>query len=84
MLKKLKIFCLTLKASFFSVFNKNIESAKYFFNKLKHSPQKEFATMEGGEAGWEEHACKSKSHHGFLGIEKETVKRISDWIRSAR
>ena len=60
------------------------DDAKYFFNKLKHSPQKEFATMEGGEAGWEEHACKSKSHHGFLGIEKETVKRISDWIRSAR
>ena len=58
--------------------------AKYFFKKLKNSPRKEFVTMEGGEAGWEEHACKSKSHHGFLDIEKETVKRISDWIKSAR
>lgn len=58
--------------------------AQYFFKKLENSPRKEFVTMEGGEAGWEEHACKSKSHHGFLDIEKETVNRISDWIKSAQ
>ena len=58
--------------------------AKDFFKKLTSSPRKKLVAMDGGEAGWEEYACKSKSHHGFLGIEKETVKRISDWITSAR
>ena len=55
--------------------------AQYFFSNLKSSPRRELITMNGGDAGWEEHACKSKSHHGFLGIEEETVKKIADWIK---
>ncbi len=55
--------------------------AQYFFSNLRSSPRRELITMNGGDAGWEEHACKSKSHHGFLGIEEETVKKIADWIK---
>ena len=38
--------------------------------------------VTGGQAGDHSAPCKSHSHHGFLGIEKETVARIADWIRS--
>ncbi len=38
--------------------------------------------VSGGQAGDLSAPCKSHSHHGFLGIEKETVARISAWILS--
>lgn len=38
--------------------------------------------VSGGEAGDLTAACGPHSHHGFLGIEKETVARIADWILS--
>jgi len=36
--------------------------------------------VSGGEAGDLSAPCGPHSHHGFLGIEKETVARIADWI----
>lgn len=38
--------------------------------------------VSGGQAGDHSAPCGSHSHHGFLGIEKETVVRIAAWILS--
>lgn len=39
----------------------------------------DFITMEGGISQGD--ACEAFAHHGFNGIEKETVQKIKDWIR---
>lgn len=36
--------------------------------------------VSGGQAGDHSAPCEPHSHHGFLGIEKETVARIAAWI----
>ena len=38
----------------------------------------ELITMEGGKSTADD--CDSRSHHGYNGIERETVERIHEWI----
>lgn len=48
------------------------------FARRSHSP---LITMKGGE-GAHGPACMAFSAHGFVGVEKETVAVMRDWIRS--
>jgi dienelactone hydrolase len=47
-------------------------------NKLKASPKKELLTFDGGKNIGD--PCKASAHHGFNGIEKNVVTKISEWI----
>lgn len=81
-LEKIKIPSLVIHHRDDSCYVTLYDDAKFFFKNLKNSRRKDLITMEGGDPGWEIHACKSKSHHGFLDIEDDTVKKISNWIKS--
>ncbi|OUT99288.1 MAG: hypothetical protein CBC01_01550 [Betaproteobacteria bacterium TMED41] len=65
MLKKLKIFCLTLKASFFSVFNKNIESAKFWIEASKVDPSNPIYPTTAGQHLWKT-SKKNKAENLFI------------------
>jgi predicted alpha/beta-hydrolase family hydrolase len=54
---------------------------KTIARKLTHSPKVETALFEGGDdpSG---RACGAQSEHGFIGIEKEVVTAIVDFIKS--
>ena len=54
-------------------------SAQWFFNSLSKNIRKHFVSVSGGYTP-QSSACRSKSPHGFFGVEKETVKAIVDWI----
>ncbi len=50
--------------------------------KLTKARKVQSVGVSGGQAGDLTAPCGSHSHHGFLGIEKETVGRIATWILS--
>lgn len=50
--------------------------------KLTKARKVQSVGVSGGQAGDLTAPCGSHSHHGFLGIEKETVARITAWILS--
>ncbi len=50
--------------------------------KAHESYQTPLIAMQGGVSSGEE--CEAFSHHGFNGIERETVERIKAWIKSER
>lgn len=50
--------------------------------KLTKARTVEAIGVSGGQAGDLSAPCGSHSHHGFLGIEKETVAHIAAWILS--
>jgi hypothetical protein len=52
--------------------------------KLTKARKVQAVSVSGGQAGDLSAPCGAHSHHGFLGIEKETVARIADWILSDR
>ena len=45
---------------------------------LKSAPRKELITIEGGVS--EGDPCEAFAHHGYNGVERETVDRIAAWI----
>lgn len=49
--------------------------------ELKSSPLKKFIMIEGGSDPQGD-PCEAKHWHGFINYEKETVKRITDWIHN--
>lgn len=54
--------------------------ANKIYDKLENAIIKEVKFFSGGyENG---NPCKGQAYHGFLGIEKEVVDFISDWIKS--
>ncbi len=52
----------------------------FLMKKLSNVPRKELITITGGEDRGD--PCEARAHHGFNGKEKETVKKIVDWIES--
>ena len=48
--------------------------------KFTHTKKRELKSFTGGEDR-QSNGCKSKTYHGFLGIEDNVVKEISDWIK---
>ena len=48
---------------------------------LTHAPRKEIIYLESSAI--RSSPCEAMSPHGYLGIESEAVKRISDWIKAA-
>jgi len=48
---------------------------------MKSAPVKKFIMIEGGSDPQGE-PCEAKHWHGFINYEKETVKRITDWIQN--
>ena len=48
---------------------------------LKASPVKKFVMIEGGSDPQGD-PCQAMHWHGFINYEKETVKRITDWIQN--
>lgn len=54
--------------------------AKEIFDKLTNVKSKDLKFFTGGETKGKD--CGPNSYHGFLGIEEEVVKYISDWIKS--
>lgn len=52
--------------------------------KLTKARKVRAVSVSGGQAGDLSAPCGAHSNHGFLGIEKETVARIADWILSDR
>lgn len=57
------------------------KGSEEIFNMLSDEIKKEFKQFEGGE-NKRINPCKSESHHGYLGIEKEVITYISNWIKS--
>ena len=55
--------------------------ASQITSDLKAAPAKKFILIEGG-SNPEGDPCEAKHWHGFVNYEKETVKIISDWIKS--
>jgi hypothetical protein len=49
-------------------------------DKLSGAPKKELLTFDGGIN--RSHPCQALSYHGFFGIEKEAVAKISQWIKA--
>jgi pimeloyl-ACP methyl ester carboxylesterase len=47
-------------------------------NKLTNTPKKELLTIAGGESRGE--PCEAWAHHGYNGVEREVVQKISAWI----
>ena len=54
--------------------------SKRLFRKLKRSPRTELKMVSGGDAAISK-PCKARSAHGFLGIEKQVVTLIGEFIR---
>jgi hypothetical protein len=52
--------------------------------KLTKTRKVQAIGVSGGKADGQSAPCGAHSHHGFLGIEKETVARIAAWILSNR
>lgn len=52
--------------------------AAALLDQLSAAPQKELITMEGGASRGD--PCFEWAHHGFNGIEAETVNRITGWM----
>lgn len=55
--------------------------AEKLIKRMKNSPKTEAKIMSGGSLP-ESKPCKAKSPHGYLGIEKETVDAIAQFIRA--
>lgn len=54
--------------------------AKALMDELSAVEIKEFKGFSGGESTGK--PCKGSSYHGFLGIEKQVVQSITDWIKA--
>jgi dienelactone hydrolase len=50
--------------------------------KLSPTPKKELKTFEGGED--RDDPCDALAYHGFNGLEKEVVGKISEWITQTK
>jgi hypothetical protein len=55
--------------------------AERIIPEMKSAPVKKFIMIEGGSDPQGE-PCEAKHWHGFINYEKETVKRITDWIQN--
>ncbi len=49
-------------------------------DKLSSAPRKELLTFKGGENRGD--PCEALAYHGFNGLEKDVVGKISEWIRA--
>jgi pimeloyl-ACP methyl ester carboxylesterase len=47
---------------------------------LTNAPVRKFLLVDGGE-GASGDPCEALHHHGYIGMEQEAVRRITDWIR---
>ena len=56
------------------------DGAKALMDKLSSVQVKAFKAFSGGHSKGD--FCKGDSYHGFLGIEKEVVTSITDWIKA--
>jgi len=56
------------------------EDIPELFNDFKQVKSKQIKSYRGGENLG--HECRSKSYHGFKGIEGAVVNDVSDWIRA--
>ena len=56
------------------------DEAKELMDALSSVEVKEFKGFSGGRSPGK--PCKGKSYHGFMGIEDEVVKSITDWIKA--
>ncbi len=50
---------------------------------LTHAPSKKLVILEGGD-GARGPPCEPLHHHGFIGIEREAVQTITDWLKNPR
>lgn len=48
---------------------------------MENAPVRRFILAEGGEGAAGE-PCEALHHHGFIGMEQEAVRLITDWIRN--
>ncbi len=51
--------------------------------KLPNAPRRELLTFDGGDSP-RSAPCEALSRHGYFGIDREVVKAIADWIKSAK
>ena len=49
--------------------------------RLIAAPSRAALSVTGGKAGDMTQPCGPFSHHGFLGIERETIRKITDWMK---
>jgi len=47
---------------------------------LDNAPVRKFILVDGGE-GATGNPCEALHHHGFIGVEQEAVRLVTDWIR---
>ena len=57
--------------------------AKQLAGQLKNAPLKKTILVSGG-SGATGNPCEPMHHHGFVGIQDETVDRIAEWILAPR
>ena len=57
------------------------KAAEHIADSLVNAPIKKFATIEGGNGG-DGDTCGPWSHHGYIGIEQEAVRLVTDWIKN--
>jgi pimeloyl-ACP methyl ester carboxylesterase len=50
---------------------------------LAAAPRVDTVLMKGGSAG-RGNPCEAMSHHGFLGLDDEVVRTVTDWLKSLR
>ncbi len=56
-----------------------LTGARAAYNTLLRSPRKAFITVSGGDMSLT-HPCRAMSAHGFLGVERETVAAVVEWL----
>ena len=59
------------------------EHAKENYSALSNAPRKELVLLSGGSSPRGDEVCGPQHYHGFPGLEKEVVKRITSWVRAA-
>ena len=81
-LKKINVPALVVHHKYDACFVSPFFGAKDVFNQLTNSSKKHLLVFEDGDIG-DDRDCGPTTFHGFLGIEKQVVATISDWMFKA-
>ncbi len=59
-----------------------LPGARTVLRRLRHAPRRELIVLRGGDDE-DVNPCRARTHHGFLGLERELVRRVAAWMRAA-
>jgi hypothetical protein len=58
------------------------DGAPAFRRLLTAAPKTDLVTLKGGSAGPRGQECEGNSYHGFLGLDAEVVRTVTDWLKA--